>query len=194
MQGGAAAAACMRAAVCQHRSTTLTKLPKEQYPHQQARDDSDHACKQNQPHRVGQHQHRESATCNHCQRDSAPPDMVFLKKSSLTLGKASRADRVDQTDPWPPPVCAMLAAAGRVDQQTELHASCYPVPGPGKLLLVLAWVWRPRYCSKQAQGTTSSCCAAVRDTERREGRSLCSGGWSNTIRRRKHVEQPTVGR
>jgi hypothetical protein len=73
----------------------------------------------------------------------APPDMVFLKKSSLTLGKASRADRVDQTDPWPPPFCAMLAAAGRVDQErvhARSHASCCPAPGPGRLLLVLAWI------------------------------------------------------
>jgi hypothetical protein len=39
-----------------------------------------------------------------------PPDMVFLKKSSLTFGKASKADKVDHTLLWPA-FCAMLGAA-----------------------------------------------------------------------------------
>lgn len=44
--------------------------------------------------------------------------MVFLKKSSLTFGKASSADRADQTEPCPP-FCAILGADKVVHNQSK---------------------------------------------------------------------------
>lgn len=59
----------------------------------------------------------------------APPDMVFLKKSSLTFGKASNADIADQTEPWPP-FCAMMAADRPAPEQqaNPLLPSCCSDP------------------------------------------------------------------
>ena len=78
-------------------SSSLTKLREEQKRHQQACEDGDHPCRHG---RIGETQAQ--APCSSWLPSTtarSPPDMVFLKKSSLTFGNASSADIADQTDP-----------------------------------------------------------------------------------------------